>query len=393
MDHREAVFGECLDGNGGFDLGSLAERLLLFERVTVRSNRLTEIPILARAFGVKGLTNLINRGALRFDCNAYGVGNFNPGGRPRPFAYEIKTLIGQDQPDRAARFLKAALDEIPELRKMERVGLENALDRRRVRIAEDFGSAAMKAFARDLAANSPAFHEGAVLAASEIVSQKIRPADLTLRVHVEEGTRCTVETNLLKIGIDEERAHKVIEGALLAVAGTETKLEQMQAHTSMCIFREEEVRVLQEKIRFAWDQSLPNAQTDRLGRVLRLSGFPDFSAAAAANTLDFGHLIEARESPDCALFRQWLRSRDTVPDNELAAEIESVRAKLGTLVRGGPAKVLRWAVTSGVGFIPVVGQLAGPAASALDMFLTEKVLPYSGPVAFLDNAVRSILKG
>lgn len=393
MDHREAIFGECLDDNGEFDLGGLAERLLLFERVTLRSNRLTEIPILVRAFGVMGLTTLLNQGALRFDSNAYGVGNFNPGGKPRAFAYDIRALIGRDQNGKVERFRKSALDAIPDLRKMDRVRLEKAMDRRRVEIPEDFGVTPMNALARDLAANSPMFHAGALLAASEIVGMKIRPGDLTLKVHVEEGTRCTVENNLMKIGLDEERAHKVIEGAILAVAGTETKLAQMKSHESVCLFREEEVPVVQDKIRFALEQWHPQAQVDRLGRVLEVRGLPDFGAAVAGNTLDFARLIEARESPECLQFRQWLRSRDSVSDEEIRAEIESVRTTLGTFIKGDSGKLLRWIATCAAGLVAsgLGGFVAGAAASAVDAFLLERVLPYSGPIAFLNKSVRSIV--
>lgn len=405
MDHREAVFAECADEGGTFDLASLAERLLLFERVIVRSVRLEEVPPLVDAMGVDGLTRLINSGALSLDCNAYAFGNYQ-NGPVQPFTYTITCVKGVERLNETVkRRIQAAVRAIPDARKVQREKLANALERKgAVRMAEDFLASALADTTRDLVGNLSAEHEAIALAAGEIVGMKIRPADLKVRVHQEKETRFHVENNLLQIGLDEARAHKVIEGALLAVATTEQKLEQMRTHASVAIFREEEVRVLQAKISFAWDQVLGDGQAKRLDRVLTIAGFPDFADAVETRTLDFARLLDVRESPECVAFRHWLRTTEEVPDGELSERIRSVQNKAGALVRDRKGKVVRWLVNSAIGALPVTaafgptagavaGPLLGAAVGALDSFLLEKVLPASGPVAFLNNSVRSILKG
>ena len=54
------------------------------------------------------------------------------------------------------------------------------------------------------------------------------------------------------------------------------------------------------------------------------------------------------------------------------------------------SKAVRFLVTLGIGFTPLVGLFLGPVASAIDKFLLEKVLPKSGLIAFLSRLYPSI---
>jgi hypothetical protein len=53
-------------------------------------------------------------------------------------------------------------------------------------------------------------------------------------------------------------------------------------------------------------------------------------------------------------------------------------------------KFVRLATTTGIGLIPGVGLAAGIAASAIDSFLVDRVLPKSGVVAFLTETYPSL---
>src|SRR5579863_2661449 len=74
MDIRQSIFGEIAtnsDGQvSGIQLGALIRRLLLFERVVVRSIGLREIPFLIRAFGKSGFLQLLNSGLLNVSCES-----------------------------------------------------------------------------------------------------------------------------------------------------------------------------------------------------------------------------------------------------------------------------------------------------------------------------------
>src|ERR1700730_2289535 len=72
MHVRQAVLGQISTASGGHlgsvDVGSVVRRLILFDRVIVKSFRLKEIPFLIRTFGVDGLSRLLDSGLLCFSC-------------------------------------------------------------------------------------------------------------------------------------------------------------------------------------------------------------------------------------------------------------------------------------------------------------------------------------
>jgi len=57
-----------------------------------------------------------------------------------------------------------------------------------------------------------------------------------------------------------------------------------------------------------------------------------------------------------------------------------------------PGRAVRLLTTTGIGAIPGVGLVAGFAASIVDAFLLEKVLPRSGVVAFLSDLYPSVFE-
>lgn len=64
MDVRQAVLGEIAIRSGRevafIDVGVLVRRLILFDKVIVRSYRLRELPLLVRTFGKTGIQELLN---------------------------------------------------------------------------------------------------------------------------------------------------------------------------------------------------------------------------------------------------------------------------------------------------------------------------------------------
>jgi hypothetical protein len=100
-----------------------------------------------------------------------------------------------------------------------------------------------------------------------------------------------------------------------------------------------------------------------------------------------------RDTPECREFREWLRGLDSVTDDEVRERMRSMKAQVSQAIHGTAGKVLRLAVATGIGLIPVAGAVLGPAASAMDTFLVERVLPRSGPLAFLDQLLPLLRDG
>jgi hypothetical protein len=100
--------------------------------------------------------------------------------------------------------------------------------------------------------------------------------------------------------------------------------------------------------------------------------------------------LEVRASQECIEFRSWLRNLDDFTDAELHRQVSSVRTKLGISAHSPSDKVIRLAITTGVGLVPVVGPLLGLAASSLDSFLADELLREDGPTAFLTRLYPSM---
>lgn len=83
---------------------------------------------------------------------------------------------------------------------------------------------------------------------------------------------------------------------------------------------------------------------------------------------------------------------DQATDEEIEERIHSVKTKLAAAVTSEAGKAARFIATTGVGFVPVVGPIAGIALSAADQFVLERLLPEPGPVSFLGQTYRSIFE-
>jgi hypothetical protein len=165
----------------------------------------------------------------------------------------------------------------------------------------------------------------------------------------------------------------------------------MRTYNALAGFREEELPIVEEKLRFVIDQVDPNRQEQRFDRVVELTGLPD--PETSEGTVDVERLLQVRDTAECRDFRQWLRTLDNASDEEIAAEIASLREKLSRAVHSPAGKTVRLIATTGVGLIPIIGPAAGVALSAVDQFALEKLLPEPGPVSFLSSSYQSIFKG
>jgi hypothetical protein len=67
-----------------------------------------------------------------------------------------------------------------------------------------------------------------------------------------------------------------------------------------------------------------------------------------------------------------------------------LRSKVGTWFQGDEGKLVRFITTNGISLVPVVGQIAGFALGALDMFVLDDGLRENGPAVFLTKQYPSI---
>jgi len=152
------------------------------------------------------------------------------------------------------------------------------------------------------------------------------------------------------------------------------------------------VELFEKKPSLIWSQLDPRSQERRFDRVVTLAGFPDLSGLPAGSVISVDRLLRLRENDECRQLREWVRNIDTETDAEIERELGSVRAKLAAITGGTPGRAIRFLVSTGVGQIPVVGNLAGLALSAADSFLLDRIIGKRGPATFLGRSYPSLFE-
>lgn len=399
MDHRKRLLARVFSGTeqgGTVDLGELLARLLLFDTYVIDSVHFFEIPRFVAAFGFEGTVHLLESGALQILHHARTIGQTLQPGSHRfgqqdasfcSFSFGRVEAANQRADTSSAMSI---CNSIPGLSPKQAQVLRSAVGGSLVEPSSTVGESTVSSFVGDLKRAVPAVR-------FSILDGLRRTADivavdeaLSLRVEEIGKHRFFVETNLSTHGIPANVERKIVERALLAVAGLNMKIAEMKAYSVVCGLSDEDLPIFEEKIGFLWTNISPDEQRLRFGKVYSLTGLPDLGAASEGGRINIDRLLEIRSTRECLEFREWLRSTDEMSDTEIRERTRSLRARLGVEAQRPLGKAIRLATTSGVGFIPGIGSVLGVAASALDTFVTERVFPYSGPMAFLHRDLPTI---
>jgi hypothetical protein len=201
-----------------------------------------------------------------------------------------------------------------------------------------------------------------------------------------------VTSNIQELfGFDISLAHKIIEQACLAIAKRNDRIEQMKNYSALSGFNDIDIPVFEDKLAFLASAISPNLDEERFQRVLEITGFPQLNYIEDLR-LNAKNLIEIRQSPEALEFRQWLRNTDDLSDAEIMHQLRSLSKTIGRLIGGEAGQNIRFLVTNGIGFVPIVGQAISVPLSILDHFIIDKIFPCSGVSAFIDEMYPSIFE-
>jgi hypothetical protein len=118
-------------------------------------------------------------------------------------------------------------------------------------------------------------------------------------------------------------------------------------------------------------------------QIQEISGVPDIGRAFASKRLTPSQLLDLRYSKHCQALRDWFGSGAPPETSEeiLRRYVESFGQP--SWVDALPAKLLRFAVTTGIGSI---APITGMVTSAVDTFLLSKWFPGRTPRLFMKQA-------
>ena len=163
----------------------------------------------------------------------------------------------------------------------------------------------------------------------------------------------------------------------------------MIAYSAVSGFADAEAPLLFGKLAGIMAPQNPRPAEDDFKRVIKVANLPNILASPK---ISVEALMRARESAECREFRSWLLTLNPLSDQQIEDMLGGVRNKVSSIIQSGPARVLRFAVATGMGLIPGYGAIAGPAVGAIDSFLINRILPVSGAFAFLTKIYPSIFK-
>lgn len=371
------------------DFGSLIRKLIVSEQVIVESILLKEIPLLIQKFGYDGVKELLGSGRVRFLQGGLFFANLGQyaartNGPVLPLgSYSFSALTAGPRPGDLRR-----VGDLPGLSAKQAKKLRLLTRRALSSFPDDAGHDSEEQLKSDLEANVPLLKSSVALAARQRYSVDIEPASFDLRIERLTEWDWRTETDLgKKTGLGAEQIHEVVGNGLSAVGGLNLRFERMKTFSALTGFRANELPLMEQRYDFLMRQLDPDAHEARFERVCEIAGLPDVDPDPSVNDVDLARLLKITASPEAEEFRRWLRGVDSFTDEELAAAFHPVRDTIGSAVRSPGGKAVRLATATGVG---VLLPPAGIGLSVIDTFLTEKIIPGSGPTAFLGRHYLSV---
>jgi hypothetical protein len=393
MNVRQTVLGEVAVRSGarlsGVDVGSLVRRLILFDRVIIKSFGLREMPVLVRAFGKDEFGELIRLGLLKFSCEyTFLILDVSRNGVRHVPLEHFSFGKAEGERDKVLRKELISLQSISGLKNRERAALEETIWGSLVRPPQSFGDDLLAQLDGDLRSNTPALRLAVLDRLRARLGVHELPAEVRIEVEETAHRIFHVKNDLAaSYGFSQQEVHDILHQAVAAVSNLGHRLTEMQAYCAITGFLDSEAPLLFGKFSGLIAPLNPEAAEKQFERVIELAGLPDFNPG---QKVDVQKLLKIRDSSECREFREWLSKLDNTSDAEIKEMVASLRSKVASMAGSPGGKLVRLAATTGIGLIPGVGLIAGAAAGAIDSFLVDKVLPRSGIVAFLTETYPSL---
>lgn len=260
---RDRLLAPCavIDDAGDLvavNIGAVVRRLLLFEDYILDWYGKGELAALTEVFGGDGLVTLLESGTLKLRGEAGVMGQIGqtdlmkPSGsrEPLPRGTYVAASVMPSPPDRQ-RHISERLSEIREMQlpkrtsKAVRLAAVSAL----VPLPENAGIPALANLSADVEVAHHAFGVAAATELSKTLGKTIGPKEFTIAFEQVDVDTYVVETDMAaRLGVDAEEEHKVAQGALLAVASVNHRIEEMASYGCVMGFTDTDLPVFDSKL-------------------------------------------------------------------------------------------------------------------------------------------------
>ncbi len=114
-----------------------------------------------------------------------------------------------------------------------------------------------------------------------------------------------------------------------------------------------------------------------------VAGVPDFAELTLTQPRFFKKLLKISDCSDAAAFRSWFHANCRRSEQDLIRREIIHLLQREPSIQGMRSKLLRFALTTALGYVPVVGGLLGTAASFVDTIGADRLTVSCKPKAFL----------
>jgi hypothetical protein len=218
----------------------------------------------------------------------------------------------------------------------------------------------------------------------------IKPEYFSLKIH-DEGQYFAAETNLAKLcRLPDSEVDEIIEMAIPALATTKLRIEEMQMHSSLTEFDEDDLEFFDSMLGYLIDRDNSGAREQQFRRVIKVLDLPDIPS----DRFDAQDFLELRTSSECQEFRDWLTHVAECSDAEITRQVNGFRERCARFYQTRTGKALRILVPCALGLIHpmAAGVGLGLGEGVLDYFVLDKILRPSGAIAFISSGYPSVFK-
>jgi hypothetical protein len=392
-DPTRRFYGQCVVEleDPVLDVGTLVERLLVFDEVVLKSVRLTEIDGLVRAFGFAGTMKLIESRVLEIHAEALATGARASANLP-PDTHELVTVRAADRRAVASRWLQGVM-RIPGLDYHEARKLKSVVGTHLRQAPDDAGKDTRTGTRIDIDTRPELARLALAIRLAEELGRPVQENDVEVTFE-HDGDVYRGRSNVVaQFGMDRSRANELTRGALLAVANLNEQLERMKMFEAIVGFRDVDTQLYERKLGILY-RALRTDNMTHLTRVLSACGLPELSEAARTGRLDFDRLLEIRNSDEGREFRDWLSRAGDLSDDDIKKRVVGFGARVARWVNAPTGRILRVVVPALIGapLDPAVSMATGVGLGLLDQFIWDRLLPRRGPWSVVGERFPSLFE-
>lgn len=383
------------------NVGSILRRLLLFDKYTLDSIRLLEIPAIVQRLGIDGTIELLSSGSLKFYLGAFSIAQVGhatilksrakKGELPKG-KYSFQIMEPHDRREYLHGCFREVIDPIP-IPLKKKIKLKKVILDANEPVSLDVGRSTLTQLHSDLRMGNPVLISSVHKQLNKKFGREVDVSKLYVRLVPLDEEDYDTDSNLENLfSLNLEDRHKIIERAALDLAGVNKRLAEMCAFNAISGFRIDDLPIFEHKVAFLFNLIDPDKQEGRASRLFEIANLPDFRDVGINYKIDVAKFIEVRNSKECREFRSWLPSIDTKNEKEIKDSVGNFKAHIATKLNSPTGHTLRFLTQEAIGLIPGAGIVLGPAAGVLDTFVVDQIFKESSIVTFVSKLYPALFK-